>query len=51
MYIPFNLESDINYRYEIEFGKLGKLFIVSVHVTKDLTASLNKFYSIIFLRK
>lgn len=50
---------DISYRYGIEFGKLGKLCIVSEamfqkgdSIDRAITASLNKFYSIIiFLRK
>lgn len=50
---------DISYRYGIEFGRLGKLCIVSEamfqkgdSIDRAITASLNKFYSIIiFLRK
>lgn len=50
---------DISYRYGIEFGRLGKLCIVSEamfqkgdSIDRAVTASLNKFYSIIiFLRK
>lgn len=50
---------DISYRYGIEFGRLGKLCIVSEamlqkgdSIDRAITASFNKFYSIIiFLRK
>lgn len=49
---------DISYRYGIEFGRLRKLCIVSAmfqkrdSIDRAITASLNKFYSIIiFLRK